>query len=224
MPAWSSIILFVMTASVLVITPGPAVLYIIACSLAHGRRAGVVSAMGTATGNLLHAGATTLGISAVLASSALAFGAVQYCGAAFLIYHGLRTIGAAVLLDQKWYPFGAPGAAQQCPQPAARPGLGLFVQGVLVNLLNPVNTLFFCAVLPQFIEPLSGPVVGQMLFLGGLYVVLGLGNGSLYALLAGTLSRWLQGHAWYWRLLYGLIGSLYIGLGLVTACAGMNKG
>jgi threonine/homoserine/homoserine lactone efflux protein len=223
MPAWSSLLLFVMTASVVVMTPGPAVLYIIACSLAHGQRAGVISVMGTATGNLLHAGATTLGISALLASSALAFGAVQYCGAAFLLYHGLRTVGAALFLDPGRHLLGASGAGQEFPLPAASPSPRLFVQGILINLLNPMTTLFFCAVLPQFVEPSRGPVAGQMLVLGGLYVVLSLGNGSLYALLASALSRWLRGHPWCWRPVYGLLGSLYIGLGLWTACAGADR-
>jgi threonine/homoserine/homoserine lactone efflux protein len=223
MPAWSSILLFGMIASMLVVTPGPAVLYIITCSLAHGRRAGVISAVGTATGNLLHAVATTLGISALLASSALAFGVVQYVGAAFLIYHGLRTIGAAVLLYQSRHPFGASVAGQECPVLASRPLSRLFVQGVLVNLLNPVTMLFFCAVLPQFVDPASGTVGGQILFFGCLYVVLGLGNGSLYALLAGTLSGWLQEHIWCLRTLHGLIGSMYVALGLSTALAGIDK-
>jgi threonine/homoserine/homoserine lactone efflux protein len=223
MPAWSSILLFVMTAAVRVITPGPAVLYIIACSLAHGQRAGVISVMGTATGNLLHAGATTLGISALLVSSALAFGAVRYCGATLLIYHGLRTVGAALFLDEKRHLLGTSGADQALSLAVASPCPRLFVRGILINLLNPVTTLFFYAVLPQFVEPSSGPVAGQMLFLGSLYAVLGFGLGSLYAFLAATGSRWLQRHAWCWRPLHGFLGSLYIGLGLLTACAGVDK-
>jgi threonine/homoserine/homoserine lactone efflux protein len=206
MPAGSRIILFVTTVSLLLITPGPAVLYIIASSLAHGRQAGLISALGTSTGNLLHAVATTLGLSALLASSALAFGAVQYVGAAFLIYCGLRT-------------FKAPVASQEITMLASKPLPRLFFQGVLVNLLNPVTTLFFCAVLPHFIDPVSGPVGAQMLWLGCLYVVLGLCNGSLYALLAGTLSRWLKEHVWCWRILHWLIASVYIVLGLSTAFA-----
>ena len=83
--------------------------------------------------------------------------------------------------------------------------------------------LFFYAVLPQFVEPSSGPVASQMLFLGSLYAVLGFGHGSLYAFLAAPWSRWLQGHAWCWRPLHGLLGSLYIGLGLCMACAGVDK-
>jgi threonine/homoserine/homoserine lactone efflux protein len=223
MPAWSTILLFVITSSVVVITPGPAVLYIIACSLAHGQRGGVISVMGTATGNLLHAGATTLGISALLVSSALAFRAVQYCGATLLIYHGLRTVGAALFLDEKRHLLGASGADQALSPAVASPCPRLFVRGLLINLLNPVTMLFFYGVLPQFVEPSSGPVASQMLFLGSLYAVLGFGHGSLYAFLAAPWSRWLQGHARCWRLLHGLLGSLYIGLGLCMACAGVDK-
>jgi threonine/homoserine/homoserine lactone efflux protein len=92
-----------------------------------------------------------------------------------------------------------------------------------VNLLNPVTTLFFSAVLPHFIDPVSGPVGAQMLWFGCLYVVLGLCNGSLYALLAGTLSRWLKEHVWCWRTLHCLIASVYIVLGLSTAFAVMAR-
>jgi threonine/homoserine/homoserine lactone efflux protein len=208
MPAWSSILLFVMTASMLLVTPGPAVLYTIDCSLAHGRRAGLIAALGTVTGGLLHAVAAILGISALLASSALAFGVVQYIGAAFLIYRGLRT-------------FVAPVAGQEITMPAVRPLPQLFVQGAMVSLLNPVMVLLFYAVLPQFVDPASGAVTGQILFFACLYGALGLCNGSLYALLAGTLHRWLTGHAWCWRPLHCLIGSLYMALGLSTALAGM---
>jgi threonine/homoserine/homoserine lactone efflux protein len=120
MPAsWSRVILFVSTVSLLLVTPGPAVLYIIASSLEHGRRAGLISALGTGTGNLLHAVATTLGVSALLTSSALAFGAVQYVGAVFLIYRALRT-------------FGAPVADQEITTFVFRPLPWFFLQGVLV--------------------------------------------------------------------------------------------
>ena len=224
MPAWSSLLLFSMAAAARIITPGPAVLYIIACSLAHRRRAGVIAAMGTATGNLLHAVATTLGLSALLTSSALAFSVMQYCGAALLISQGLCKVAAVVRYDQGRQLLAATGTTQALPLPATRWGLRLFIQGVLVSLLNPVTLLFFCAILPQFVAPASGPVAAQMLVLGGVYVVLHLGNGSVYALLAGTWSRWLQGHAWCWRPLHGLIGGLYMGLGFVMACAGVDKG
>jgi threonine/homoserine/homoserine lactone efflux protein len=210
MPAWSSFSLFVMTAATLLVTPGPAVLYIVDCSLAYGRRAGLVSALGTAAGYLLYAVATTLGISAVLTSSAVALRVVQYIGAACLIYHGLRT-------------FVAPVGGQESTRHASRRFPRLFVQGILVTLCNPVTALFFCAVLPRFVDLASGAVAWQMLWLGCLYVVMGLCNGSLYALLAGTLSHWRQGHGWYWRTLHCLIGSLYIALGLSTALARVGK-
>lgn len=208
MPDWSTLAVFVVLSLGLIIAPGPAVLYIVACSIEQGRAAGVVSALGVGVGSLFHVAAAVLGVSALLLSSALAFNAVKYLGAAYLIYLGVRTL----LTRQK------AGALEQ--RRSQRPLVRIFSQGVVVNLLNPKVALFFFAFLPQFIEPSRGWVAGQVLLLGSLFVALGIFSDSIYALLAGTARHWLRHSRAFVRGQRYLTGGIYIALGLSTAMAG----
>ncbi|HEX7787633.1 MAG TPA: LysE family translocator, partial [Methylomirabilota bacterium] len=137
-PEWSSLGLFVLAALVLLLTPGPAVLYIVTRSIDQGRRAGLVSVAGVHVGTLAHILAAAVGLSALLAASATAFSVVKYLGAAYLIYIGVRR-----LLDRR--PPAAVGAG--APRRLRR----AFVDGVIVNVLNPKTALFFLAFLPQFV-------------------------------------------------------------------------
>src|SRR5437899_3294442 len=139
----SSLLLFITGAAILLAIPGPAITYIVSRSIGQGRAAGLVSAGGIATGTLFHVAAATLGLSALLASSALAFQIVKYLGAAYLIYLGIRVLrgGDSQLLE----------AAQSDRRLAP-----IFAQGVLVNLLNPKTALFFLAFLPQFVDTSRG--------------------------------------------------------------------
>ncbi|MEP7288655.1 MAG: LysE family translocator [Chloroflexota bacterium] len=211
MPALSTIALFVLAAFVLLITPGPSVLYIVARSINQGRQAGFVSALGIATATLCHIAAATLGLSAILMSSALAFSIVKYIGAAYLVYLGMRT-----LLSRE--------ESQQASDPAPRKLPRIYYQGFLVNLLNPKTALFFFAFLPQFIDPTKGAVAGQTLFLGFIFVAMGICSDSTYALLAGTFGSWLKGNLRFLRAQKYFAGSVYIVLGVTTALAGSSKG
>jgi threonine/homoserine/homoserine lactone efflux protein len=210
MPAWSTVALFLLAALALLLTPGPAVLFIVARSIEQGRRGGLVSALGAGVGSLVHVAAATLGVSALLVSSALAFSAVRYAGAAYLIYLGLRT-----LLTRE--------ERQELAAPAPRKLARLFSQGLLVNLLNPKTALFFFAFLPQFADPARGAVAGQIFALGCLFVALGICTDSLYALLAGTAGRWLGGSRQFQRGQRYVTGGVYLGLGVMTAFAGPRK-
>src|SRR3984893_11820641 len=140
----SSLVLFMTGAMLLLLVPGPAVLYITSRRIGLGRAAGLVSAMGIAVGTLFHAAAATLGLSALLVSSTSAFRLVKYAGAAYLIYLGIRTLrgGDTANLD----------SSRQ-----RRSLRSIFGQGVLVNLLNPKTALFFLAFLPQFVDTTRGP-------------------------------------------------------------------
>src|ERR1051325_6961624 len=138
MPPPSTLAVFCVTALALAVVPGPAVTYIVARSVDRGRRAGLLSACGVATGGLVHVAAATAGLSALLASSASAFTVVKLVGAVYLIGIGLLRI------------FGRDDSEEQ---PAPVPGRRrVFAQGVVVNVLNPKTALFFLAFLPQFVE------------------------------------------------------------------------
>jgi threonine/homoserine/homoserine lactone efflux protein len=210
MPDLTTLTVFVAGAALLLVTPGPAVLYIVTRSVDQGRAAGLASVAGIAVGTLFHLAATTLGLSAVLASSALAFSVIKYLGAAYLIYLGVQKFRGGNRLDE---PRALP------PQPLRR----IFAQGVVVQLLNPKNALFFLAFLPQFVDASRGNVTGQILFLGLLFATMGVLSDGSYALLAGSAADWLRRHLRFVRVQRYFAGSVYIGLGLATALAGSGR-
>lgn len=210
MPDWSTLILFAGAASILVFTPGPNTLYIIARSIQQGRTAGIVSSLGVETGTLVHLTAAALGISALLVSSAMAFNVVKYAGAAYLIYLGIKTL----LTREK------PAAAETTEDRSLR---RTFSQAVLVNVLNPKSAIFFFAFLPQFIDAERGAAATQILFFGAIVVVLGFTSGSLYSLLAGSIGNVLRGNLKFLRAQRYFAGSVYIGLGAATALTGTSR-
>ena len=206
MPEPSTLALFFVAAAVLLLTPGPAVLYIVARSIDQGRTAGLVSVLGIGVGTLFHVAAAVLGLSALLGSSALAFNLVKYLGAAYLICLGVRTLGAGG---------SVPAAGGMARQPLRQ----VFLQGVVVNLLNPKTALFFLAFLPQFVDRTRGGAAGQILLFGLLLVVMGAVSDGAYALTAGMVASWLKGNARFVQAQrYGAAG-VYIGLGITAALA-----
>jgi threonine/homoserine/homoserine lactone efflux protein len=208
MPDPTTFAIFALASFVLVIVPGPAVIYIVTRSVDQGRSAGVVSMFGIETGGLVHVAAATLGISALVASSAAAFGVLKWAGAAYLVYLGVRRIMSP---DDP--------LTERDPTPRRQ----MFAQGVLVQALNPKVAIFFLAFLPQFVNPDAGPIAPQVAVLGVLFVVIaGLCDGA-WALLAGTVGPRLKGSARAGRRLARISGGIYIGLGLVTALAGRTK-
>ena len=205
MPDPSQWLVFLIAAFVLLVTPGPAVLYVVTRSLDLGRRAGLASVAGIGLGTLGHVAATTLGLSAVLASSPLAFGVVKWAGAAYLVWIGVRRMRTP---DPE-----GPRA------PLVQQGLGtIFRQGVVVNLLNPKTALFFLAFLPQFVNP-AHPVAPQMLALGLAFTAMGVASDAAFAMLAGTARRTLLGGRG--RRLLGaqryLVGGVFVLLGVTAA-------
>ena len=210
MPELSTLLVFSAASLALLITPGPAVLYIVARSIDQGRLAGIVSVLGIVVGTLVHVGAAAFGLSALLMSSALAFTLVKYLGAAYLVYLGARR------LLTKDHP-----ARVETVEPEKL--WRIFRQGVIVNLLNPKTALFFFAFLPQFADPARGSVAGQILLLGLIFATLGVFSDSVYALLAGTIRHWLRGSVAFLRGQRYFTGSIYIVLGLVTAVSGSNN-
>jgi threonine/homoserine/homoserine lactone efflux protein len=209
-PSYSSLALFVSAALLLLVIPGPAVFYILGRSIGQGRGAGFVSALGISVGSLVHTAAAAVGLSALLMSSALAFSTVKYLGAAYLIYLGVQKLRRNEAIEV------ADGATQT---KLSR----IFVQGIVVNVLNPKAALFFLAFLPQFVEPARGNVAGQILFLGILFAVLGLMSDSLWAFSAGSVASWLRANARWMRTQRYVSGGMLISLGLATAFAGPSK-
>jgi threonine/homoserine/homoserine lactone efflux protein len=209
-PNPTSIGIFAVAAILLLLTPGPAVLYIVARSIEQGRVAGLASVCGIATGTLVHVLAAALGLSALLASSALAFAVVKYAGAVYLIYIGVRRLKRS----------DAPAAQINLP----RRSLGrLYRDGFVVNLLNPKTALFFLAFLPQFVDPSRGAVATQIAFLGLLFTLMGMTSDALYALVAGTAGRWVKRNGRYLRWERYVTGGVFIGLGLTAAFAGNGR-
>ena len=195
--------LFVLAALVLLLTPGPAVLYIVARSVEQGRRAGLVSMLGVHVGTLVHVAAAAAGVSAVLAASATAFTVVKYVGAAYLFYLGVRRI-----LDRRSLVTSEPAAQRRLRR--------AFVDGVVVNVLNPKTALFFLAFLPQFVDVGRGAVGAQIFGLGVLFVALGIVTDGAYALTAGTAAQWLRGRPRFLASERWISGGMYIGLGVAA--------
>jgi threonine/homoserine/homoserine lactone efflux protein len=166
MPSPEVFAAFAAASLALLIVPGPSVLYIVTRSMDQGRAAGLVSVLGIHTGSIVHVAAAALGLSAILASSALAFGIVKYAGAAYLVWLGIRAIRGR--------------GEERTDGPRREHSLArIYGQGVVVNVLNPKTALFFLAFLPQFVDVSKGSVPLQAVILGATFIVLGvhLGRG-----------------------------------------------
>jgi threonine/homoserine/homoserine lactone efflux protein len=210
MPDPSRLALFVGAALLLLVVPGPSVLYIVTQSVSHGRRAGMASVAGITTGTLVHIVAATVGLSALLASSALAFDVVKYLGAAYLILVGLSRL------------LGLEPTDEAEPPPARSLGR-YYRQGIVVNVLNPKTALFFLAFLPQFVDPSRGAAWAQILLLGLLFACLGMLSDGCWALVAGTLGERFRRSARFPKVQRYVSGSVFVGLGAVAAFSAPAK-
>jgi threonine/homoserine/homoserine lactone efflux protein len=206
-PSGSTLAVFALASFLLIIVPGPAVLYVVTRSIAQGRRAGLVSMLGIETGGLVHVAAAAIGLSAVIASSAAAFTVVKLAGAAYLIYLGVRRL---VVRDDAVSEVATGG----------RSGKRLFAQGIVVNVLNPKTAVFFLAFLPQFVDPAKGTVTLQFLVLGLIFVAVAALSDGAYALVAGTAGDWLRGSERVRRWLSRFSGAVFLGLGVTAALSG----
>jgi threonine/homoserine/homoserine lactone efflux protein len=205
MPTSSTIALFSLAAIALAVVPGPAVTYIVTQSVDKGRRAGLFCALGVASGGGVHVAAATVGLSALIASSATAFMIVKLVGAAYLIVVGIRRI---ISRDEEETAETPPADVRQ-----------LYVQGAIVNILNPKTALFFLAFLPQFVDPHRGSITLQVAFLGTLFALIALASDALYALLADALAGRIRRTGAGARARRWVTGGIFVALGVSAAAA-----
>jgi threonine/homoserine/homoserine lactone efflux protein len=200
MPDTSTLVVFALAAAALIAVPGPNLVYIAARTLAEGRRAGYASAAGIETGTIIHVSAAAVGLSALVASSATAFDAVRYAGAAYLVFMGLR----------EWRRRDSDSDAEAAPPPPAPLGRA-YAEAIVVQLLNPKVALFFLAFFPQFIDPDKGG--GQFAALGAVFVVIAATFNLVYVFVVSLLGARFKGSGGGRR----VTGSIYLVLGLVAA-------
>jgi threonine/homoserine/homoserine lactone efflux protein len=210
MPSLSTYALFIATALALLAIPGPAVLYVVGRSIDQGRTAGLASVLGITTGTIVHITAATVGLSSLVLASRVAFDAVRYAGAAYLVLLGVRR-----LLTRG----GEEAAAGRAPRTLRR----LYTQGFVVNLLNPKTIVFVFAFIPQFVDVGAGHVWLQIFLLGLTFAGLGLASDSLYAIVAGTAADRLRGTPLVARVERWFGGSVLIGLGVAAALVAPHR-
>lgn len=202
MPGMDAVITFAIASLALLLIPGPAVIYVLNRSVSEGREAGLAAVAGLELGNLVHVIAASAGLSAVLATSAAAFNVVKWLGAGYLVFVGIRTL------------LTKPSAIDEDVAAVSR--RRSFVQGIVVNILNPKVALFFLSYLPQFIDPDNGAAWSQALVLGAIFVAIGCLTDGTYALGASALrSVLLTGRTLPFVQRY-VAGTVFIALGLMA--------
>lgn len=196
--------IFLSAAVLLAIAPGPGMLYVLARALGGGRREGLLSALGTFFGGMVHVFAAAAGVSVILARSAMAFAAVKYLGAGYFCFLGIRMI-----LDAR--------SDETISVAGLRPARNSFWQGILTEVLNPKTALFFLSFIPQFVNRAHGHVFLQFVMLGILSVALNTAADIVVTLLAGPLGQRIRGSARFRRRQRTLTGTVMIGLGTYLA-------
>lgn len=208
-PDLATIAAFAVASLALLVIPGPAVIYILNRSVADGRTVGLAAVGGLEIGNTVHVIAASVGLSAVLASSAIAFNAIKWLGVGYLVLVGLNTLRTRP-------------AVIETDQPSMTPRRA-FLQGIVVNTLNVKVALFFLSFLPQFIDPAAGNAGLQSLVLGLVFVTIGFITDGTYALVAsGLRSVLLRGRALPFVQRY-VAGTVFIGLGVMAATTGHSS-
>lgn len=208
-----NLLAFLAAAVVLVIMPGPTVLFVVGRSLALGRRGGLLSVLGNALGILPIIVAVSFGVGALVAESVVIFTILKFAGAAYLVYLGVQAIRHRKQT----------AATVQSGSAAPKSTLRLIGEGVVVGISNPKTIAFFVAVLPQFVAPEAGWVPGQMLLLGVIFVVIALVSDGAWAFAAGSARDWFARSPKRVERLGATGGVMMIGLGGVLALTGTKN-
>lgn len=205
---FSTLLTFTAVVISLFLIPGPAVLLTAARTLQNGRKAGVITGIGLATGDFVHTVFAAVGLSAVLMTSASAFNIVKVAGAIYLFYMGIRSLLAKA-------------SKREMAKVSAVSAGRVYSQAILAEVMNPKTALFFLAFLPQFVDPAHGASFFQFMVLGLIFVLLGTAYTTLIAFAIGPISQWMKRTSWLNR---GggnkVIGAIYIGLGVKVALQG----
>jgi len=205
-----NLVAFVIASIVIIVIPGPSVLFVIGRSIALGRRAGILSVVGNALGTIPAVLAVAFGVGAIIASSVVAFTVIKIAGAAYLVYLGVQAIR-----HRHRHTRSAPSSPTRART--------LLAQGFIVGMTNPKTIAFFVAVLPQFVDPASGTVWAQLLLLGLTFQLLALLCDGAWAMAAGTARDWFARSPRRISTLSGAGGVMMIGLGGTLALTG-SKG
>ena len=205
MPTATTFALFGLASLALLLVPGPAVLYIVTRSVGQGRRIGIASVLGVHVGTSVHVIAASVGLSALLVSSATAFNVVKYAGAAYLIALGLRRLVAP-----------AGDALEAADVQVASPRKA-FVDGIVVNVLNPKTALFFLAFLPQFLDSSRGWIATQALLLGLMFILIGLVTDGAYSFAASAIARRMRRTPASMKRSERVSGLVFLALGVMAA-------
>jgi threonine/homoserine/homoserine lactone efflux protein len=196
--------LFIGVSWALILAPGPDMLYVITRGMAHGRKAGMLSAVGVVCGILVHTTAAAFGLTLILQTSAFAFLLVKFVGAVYLLYLGFKT-----WREKSAFSFETPAASATSS--------AVFWQGVLSNVLNPKIAIFFLAFLPQFVDKGSDHVTLQLVILGITFACFGLCFLLFVGYSSGSLGSWLTVRPKYGQFFQRLAGGILIGLGIRLA-------
>ena len=197
----STLSAFIIVVIGLFLIPGPAVLLTITRAAQGGRKTGIMTGLGIATGDFIHTLLSAIGFSAILMTSAVAFNIVKFAGAAYLLYMGIRAILAKA-------------SATKMPDVSQVSASRAYGHGILVEVLNPKTALFFLAFFPQFVNPESGSTIIQFLILGIIFVVLSVIYTTILAIGTGTIGRLLKPGLGIGRWGGKVLGLVYIGIGM----------
>jgi len=201
------IFLFLIAAMTLTLAPGPDNIYVLTRGIAQGRQAGLVAALGFASGLLFHTLLAVLGFAALIKAYPAAYHALQYAGAAYLVYLGVRTLRAAAAMSLQ----------ANTPAAPAVPLKRIYWQSVIANILNPKVTLFFIAFLPQFVNLQAGHMAWQMLLLAVVFIFQALAIFSAIAFFSGTVGAYFRRQARAAFYLNRLAGCAFVALGIRIA-------
>ncbi|WP_309710814.1 LysE family translocator [Pseudolysinimonas sp.] len=207
-----NLLAFLAAAIVLVIMPGPTVLFVVGRSLALGRRGGLLSVLGNAIGIVPIIVAVSFGVGAIITQSTVVFTILKFAGAAYIVFLGVQAIRHRTRTAESMTAGVAPKSTRR-----------MLGEGFVVGITNPKTIAFFVAVLPQFVAPEAGWVPGQMLLLGGIFLVLALLSDGAWALAAGSARDWFARSPKRIERLGATGGVMMIGLGGVLAFTGAKE-
>lgn len=209
MPPPDRLAAFALASFILIVIPGPSVLFAISRALAYGRRVALRTVAGGAAGSFSAATAVAVGIGAIVQTSTVIYHVIKLAGAAYLIYLGVQAIRHRQALRAAF-------AAQAAPISGGH----TLVQGFVVGVTNPKTVVFFAAILPQFVDPSAGHASLQMVVLGAVFATIALAMDSVWGLAAGALRSWLARSERHVDLVGGAAGLTMVGLGVGLAISG----